>query len=44
MWVYDPPVTFTILLGRWVGNTGCPEKSSTKGGHPMHKPYPDSNA
>jgi hypothetical protein len=22
---------FTILSGRWVGNTGCPAKSSTKG-------------
>jgi hypothetical protein len=22
------------LSGRWVGNTGCPAKSSTKGGHP----------
>jgi hypothetical protein len=32
--VYDPPMTFTILSGRWVGNTGCPAKSSTKGGHP----------
>jgi hypothetical protein len=29
--VYDPPVTFKILSGRWVGNTGCPAKSSTKG-------------
>jgi hypothetical protein len=27
-------MTFTILSGRWVGNTGCPTKSSTKGGHP----------
>jgi hypothetical protein len=34
-WVYDPPVTFTILSGRWVGNTGCPAKPSTKGGHPI---------
>jgi hypothetical protein len=34
--VYDPPVTFTILLGRWVGNTGCPAKSLTKGGHPKY--------
>jgi hypothetical protein len=33
-WVYDPPVTFTILSGRWVGDTGCPAKSSAKGGHP----------
>jgi hypothetical protein len=33
--VNDPPMTFIILLGRWVGNTGCPTKSSTKGGHPM---------
>jgi hypothetical protein len=33
-WVYDPPMTFTILSGRWVGYTGCPAKSSTKGGHP----------
>jgi hypothetical protein len=33
MWVYDPPMTFTILSGRWVGNTGCPAKSSTKCGH-----------
>jgi hypothetical protein len=33
-WVYDSPMTFTILSGRWVGNTGCPAKSSTKGGHP----------
>jgi hypothetical protein len=32
--VYDPPRTFTILSGRWVGNTWCPAKSSTKGGHP----------
>jgi hypothetical protein len=32
--VYDPPMTFTILRGSWVGNTGCPAKSSTKGGHP----------
>jgi hypothetical protein len=32
--VYDPPMTFTILSGRWVGNTGCLAKSSTKGGHP----------
>jgi hypothetical protein len=32
--VYDPPMTFTILSGRWVGNTGCPTKSSMKGGHP----------
>jgi hypothetical protein len=32
--VYDPLMTFTILSGRWVGNTGCPAKSSTKGGHP----------
>jgi hypothetical protein len=32
--VYDPPMTFTILSGRWVGNTGCPAKSSSKGGHP----------
>jgi hypothetical protein len=30
-WVYDPPMTFTILSGMWVGNTGCPAKSSTKG-------------
>jgi hypothetical protein len=36
MWVYDPPMTFTILSGRWVGNTGCPAQSSTKGGHPNH--------
>jgi hypothetical protein len=33
-WVYDPPMTFTILSGRWVGNTGYPAKSSAKGGHP----------
>jgi hypothetical protein len=33
-WVYNLPMTFTILSGRWVGNTGCPAKSSTKGGHP----------
>jgi hypothetical protein len=33
-WVYDPPMTFTIISGRWVGNTGCPAKLSTKGGHP----------
>jgi hypothetical protein len=32
--VYDPPMTFTILSGRWVGDNGCPAKSSTKGGHP----------
>jgi hypothetical protein len=38
VWVYDPPMTFTILSGRWVGNTGCPAKSSTKGGHPRY-PY-----
>jgi hypothetical protein len=25
--IYDPI--------RWVGNTGCPAKSWTKGGHPM---------
>jgi hypothetical protein len=31
--VHDLPITFTILPGRWVGNTGCPAKSSTKGGH-----------
>jgi hypothetical protein len=31
MWVYDPPMTFAILSGRWVGDTGCPTKSSTKG-------------
>jgi hypothetical protein len=35
--VYNPPMTFTILLGRWVGNTGCPAKSSTKGGHPKYE-------
>jgi hypothetical protein len=35
--VRDPPMTFTILSGRWVGNTGCPAKSSTKGGHPNHE-------
>jgi hypothetical protein len=34
-WVYDSPMTFTILLGRWVGNNGCPAKSLTKGGHAM---------
>jgi hypothetical protein len=34
--VYDPPMTFTILSGRWDGNTGCPAKSSTKRGHPTH--------
>jgi hypothetical protein len=33
--VYDPPMTFTIILDRWVDNTGCPTKSSTKGGHPI---------
>jgi hypothetical protein len=33
--VYGPPMTFTILSDRWVGNTGCPAKSSTKGGHPI---------
>jgi hypothetical protein len=33
--VYDPTMTFTILSGRWVGNTGCPAKSLTKGGHPI---------
>jgi hypothetical protein len=27
--MYDP-------IGRWVGNTGCPAKSSTKGGHPTY--------
>jgi hypothetical protein len=36
-----PPMTFTILSGRWVGNTGCPAKSSTKGGHPI--PYTNIN-
>jgi hypothetical protein len=36
-WVYDPPMIFTILSGRWVDNTGCPAKSSTKGGHPIWK-------
>jgi hypothetical protein len=35
--VYDPSVTFTILSGRWVGNTGCPAKSSTKGGQPRKR-------
>jgi hypothetical protein len=34
-WVYDSPMTFTILSGTWVGNTGCPAKSSTKSGHPI---------
>jgi hypothetical protein len=34
-WVYYPPMTYTILSGRWVGNTGCPAKSSTQGGHPI---------
>jgi hypothetical protein len=34
--VYDPPMTFKILSGRWVGNTGCPAKSLTKGGHPRY--------
>jgi hypothetical protein len=38
MWVYDLPMTFTILSGRWVGNTGCPAKLSTKGGHPTAHP------
>jgi hypothetical protein len=33
-WMYNPPMRFTILSDRWVGNTGCPAKSSTKGGHP----------
>jgi hypothetical protein len=33
--VYDPPMTFTILSGRWVGNAGCPAKSCSKGGHPI---------
>jgi hypothetical protein len=33
MWVYDLPMTFTVLSGRLLGNTGCPAKSSTKGGH-----------
>jgi hypothetical protein len=32
--VYDPPMTFTILSGRWVGNTGCPANSTTKVGRP----------
>jgi hypothetical protein len=32
--VYDLPMTFMIPSGRWVGLTGCPAKSSTKGGHP----------
>jgi hypothetical protein len=32
--VHDPPMTFTILSGRWDGNTGCPAKSPTKGGNP----------
>jgi hypothetical protein len=34
MWVYDSPMTFMILSDRWVSNTGCPAKSSMKGGHP----------
>jgi hypothetical protein len=38
MWVYDSLMTFTILWGRLVGNTGCPAKSSTKGGHPSGWP------
>jgi hypothetical protein len=29
-------VKFTILLGRWIGNTGCPAKSLMKGGHSTH--------
>jgi hypothetical protein len=33
MWVYDPPMTFKILSVRWIGNTGCPAKSSAKGSH-----------
>jgi hypothetical protein len=37
--VYDSPMIFTILSGRWVGNTGCPAKSSTKGGHPSWTPH-----
>jgi hypothetical protein len=36
--VYVLPMTFTILSGRWVGNTGCPAKSSMKGGHPRCGP------
>jgi hypothetical protein len=28
---YYSPMTFMILSVRWVGNTGCPAKSSTKG-------------
>jgi hypothetical protein len=32
--VYDPPMTFTILSGRWVSNTGYPSKLSMKDGHP----------
>jgi hypothetical protein len=32
--VYDRPMTFTILSGRWGGNTRCPAKSFTKGGYP----------
>jgi hypothetical protein len=42
-WVCDPPMTFTILSGRWVGNTGCPVKSSTKGGHPNPQRCSDIN-
>jgi hypothetical protein len=43
MWVYDPPMTSTIPLGRWVGNTGCPAKSSTKCGHPSRELLPHSD-
>jgi hypothetical protein len=42
-WVYDPPMTFTILSGRWVDNTGCPANSSTKGGHPRVEPTPEKS-
>jgi hypothetical protein len=35
-WVYDTPMKCMILSGRWVGNTGCPAKSSMKGGHPTY--------
>jgi hypothetical protein len=39
--VHDLPMTFTILSSRWVGDTGCPTKSSTKGGHPIYRMHTD---
>jgi hypothetical protein len=28
--MYEPSMTFTILSGRWVGDSGCPAKSSIR--------------